>query len=63
MAYITDAKASNNFCIMCKVFYEKHLMNEYSGNSTYIKITYPYSEIKSRLNAFSKLKKRTSLYF
>ena len=29
-------------------------MNEYLGNSTQIKITYPYSEIKNRLNAFSK---------
>ena len=29
-------------------------MGEYLGNSTYIKITYPYSEIKNRLNAFSK---------
>ena len=29
-------------------------MDEYLGNSTYIKITYPFSEIKNRLNAFSK---------
>ena len=29
-------------------------MDEYLGNSTYIKITYPYSEIKNRLNAFAK---------
>ena len=50
----TVDKASNNFCIMCKVFYKKLLMEEYLGNSTYIKITYPYSEIKNRLNAFSK---------
>ena len=39
----TVDKASNNFCIMYKVFYKKLLMEEYLGNSTYIKITYPYS--------------------
>ena len=47
-------KASNNFCIMCKVFYKKFLMDECLGHSTYTKITYPYSEIKKRLNAFAK---------
>ena len=50
----TNDKASNNFCIMCKIFYKKLLMNEYLGNSTYTKINYPYSEIKNRLNAFAK---------
>ena len=29
-------------------------MDEYLDNSIYTKITYPYSEIKSRLNAFAK---------
>ena len=29
-------------------------MDESLGNSTYIKITFPYSEIKNRLNAFAK---------
>ena len=29
-------------------------MDEYLGNSTYTKVTYPYSEIKNRLNAFAK---------
>ena len=29
-------------------------MDEYLSNSTYTKITYPYSEIKNRLKAFTK---------
>ena len=29
-------------------------MDEYLGSSTYTKITYPYSEIKNKLNAFAK---------
>ena len=29
-------------------------MDEYLGSSTYNKLTYPYSEITNRLNAFAK---------
>ena len=29
-------------------------MDEYLGNSIYIKLTFSYSEVKNRLNAFAK---------
>ena len=38
----TVDKTSNNFCIICKVFDKKLLMDEYLGkNSTYTKINFP----------------------
>ena len=39
----TVDKASNNFCIMCKVFYQKLLMDKDLDNSTYTNLTSPYS--------------------
>ena len=50
----TIDEASNNFCIMYKVFYKKLLMDKQLDNSTYTKLTSPYSEIKNRFNAFAK---------
>ena len=35
-------------------FYKKLLIDEYLGNSTYTKVTYLYSKIKDRLNAFAE---------
>ena len=47
-------KVSNNFCIMCKIFYKKLFKDEYLGNNIKTKLTSPYSKIKNRLNAFAE---------
>ena len=44
--FSTVEKASNNFCIMRQVFYNKLLMHKYLNNSTYTKLTSSYSDIK-----------------
>ena len=41
LIFSTVDKASNNFCITCKLFYKEFLINEQLGNSTYTKLTLP----------------------